>query len=205
MKRTRANWVLSSSLASLLAGCAAHVDLSAPPAMAPMEARVDAYNQLRGLSYHETTTTTYGSLGASSTSHSADYMQLANGTRVYFPEDVLPVVAEDSAPARSAVASESKRGTAHLLTLGAVLSVAAGVALALIPIATSKEGDVNGTPVLVGLGLGILGGAGFGIAAHFVSESAQDEAATTYETYDIGLRSRLGLCGGDGSPVDCRR
>ncbi len=190
----------------LLVGCAAHVDLRAPPAIAPVEARVDAYNQLRGLSYHSTTTTTYGTFGAGMASHSIDYLQLANGTRVYYPEDLIPVVAEDSPPAKAAEASVSKRGTARLLTLGAVLSVAAGIALAVLPIATAKDGNVNGTPILFGLGIGIFGGVGFSIAAHFVGESAQDEAATTYETYDRGLLERLNLCeSGADSVAACRR
>jgi hypothetical protein len=65
---------------------------------------------------------------------------------------------------------------------------------------------VNGTPIIFGLGIGIFGGAGFGIAAHFVGESAQDEAATTYETYDRGLLERLNLCeSGADSVADCRR
>jgi hypothetical protein len=178
--------------------------LTAPPASAPVQTRVDAYNQLKGLSYHETTVTTYGTFGGGSTSHSTDYMQLANGTRVYYPEDVLPVVAEDSPPAKAAEASQSKRETAHYLTLGAVAAVAAGIVLAVLPIATAKDGNVEGTPILIGLGVGLFGGAGLGIAAHFVGNSAQDEAATTYETYDTGLLQKLNLCAKDNGLADCR-
>ena len=71
-----------------LSGCAEHLELRAPPASAPAQERVAAYNELKGLSYHETTVTTIGTIG-SGTTHSTDYMQLANGGRVYYPEDLL--------------------------------------------------------------------------------------------------------------------
>jgi hypothetical protein len=90
-----------------LTGCAEHIELQAPPATAPVQTRVTAYNALRGLSYHQTTVTTSGTMGASSTSHYTDYLQLANGGRVYYPVDVLPVVADDSPSAKAAQAYET--------------------------------------------------------------------------------------------------
>jgi flagellar basal body L-ring protein FlgH len=186
-----------------LTGCAAHVDLVAPPASAPLQSRVAAYDRLKGLSYHSTTITTYGPYGGS-TSHATDYMQLASGDRVYYPEDILPVVPDDSPAAKAADASRSKRDTTRTLTWLAVASVAAGAVLAITPIATAHDGNVDGTPVFAGLGLAILGGAGFAIAAHFVGESAEDEAATAYETYDAALLQRLNLCPNGSSLGDCR-
>jgi hypothetical protein len=188
----------------LLPGCAEHLELRAPPASAPTSERVGAYNELRGLSYHETTVTTVGTIGAA-TSHSTDYMQLANGGRVYYPEDLLPVVPEDSPSARAAHASRSKRDTAGMLTLGSVLSVAAGAVLVILPITQSDGGHINGTPILFGLGLALVGGIGFGIASHVVGQSAQDEAATAYETYDNSLLQRLNLCAQGDAVGDCAR
>jgi hypothetical protein len=188
-----------------LTGCASHVDLVAPPATASVQTRVEAFDKLKGISYHSTTITTVGVYGGASTGHSTDYMQLANGERVYFPEDILPVVPEDSPSAKAAEASRSKRDTTRTLTWLAIASVAAGAVLAITPIATAHNGNVDGTIVLGGLGLAILGGAGFGIAAHFVGESAEDEAATAYETYDAGLAQKLNLCGREGQLNDCGR
>jgi hypothetical protein len=148
--------------------------------------------------------TTIGTMG-SGTTRSTDYMQLANGGRVYYPEDLLPVVPDDSPPAKAAHASRSKRDTAGMLTLGSVLSVAAGAVLVILPLTQSSQGHVNGTPILFGLGLAVFGGAGFGIASHFVSESAQDEAATAYETYDRSLLDRLNLCAQGDALADCNR
>jgi hypothetical protein len=187
-----------------LTGCAAHVDLVAPPSSASVDSRVAAYDRLKGLSYHSTTVTTYGAMGGS-TGHSTDYMQLANGERVYFPEDILSVVPDESPAAKAADASRSKRDTARTLTWLAVAAVAAGAVLAITPIATSHGGNVDGTPVLAGLGLAILGGAGFAIAAHFVGESAEDEAATAFETYDAALLQRLNLCAQGNGLGDCGR
>jgi len=171
--------VLASSVVFCFAttACASHVELRAPPASAPLQTRAEAYDQLKGLSYHETTITTFGTVG-SGTSHSTDYLQLANGTRVYYPEDLLPIVADDSPTAKAAHASESKRETAHLLTWGSVASVAAGVVLMVLPFTQASGGHINGTPILFGLGIALIGGLGFGIASHVVAESAEDEAAT---------------------------
>jgi hypothetical protein len=165
---------------------------------------VTAYNALRGLSYHQTTVTTFGTMGASSTSHYTDYLQLANGGRVYYPEDVLPVVADDSPSAKAAQASESKRETARILSLSAIASVIAGATLVVLPLTqTSSSGHVNGTPIAIGVGLALFGGLGFGIASHFVRESAQDEAATAFETYDLSLLKRLNLCPQGDALANC--
>jgi len=148
----------------VLTGCAAHVDLQAPPASASVRTRVAAYDQLKGLSYHQTTVTTFGTMG-SSTSHSTDYLQLANGTRVYYAEDLLVI----------------------------------------LPFTQSSPDHINGTPIAFGLGLAVVGGLGFGLAAHFVGEDAQDEAATAYETYDRSLLERLNLCVRGDALGDCGR
>jgi hypothetical protein len=199
----RAAWITGVGAWALI-GCAAHVDLQAPPASAPVQTRLDAYEKLESLSYHQSTITTIGRFG-SSTTHSTDYMQLANGTRVYYPEDVLPVVPEDSPTAVAAQASQSKRDTARILTLASIVSAVAGVALIVLPFTQSSAGHVSATPIFIGLGVGILGGSGFGFAAHAVGESSQDEAATAYETYDSSLLQRLGLCASGSGATGCRR
>jgi hypothetical protein len=186
----------------LLTGCASHVDLTAPPPLAPVSARVAAYEDLKGLSYRSTTVTTYGSFGPTTT-HSTDYMQLANGARVYYPEDILPVVAEGSPPAVAAEASKSKRETAGWLALASALSVVGGLTVAVVGV--TSGGDSRGVPLALGLGIGFVGGLGFGLAARFVSASAQDEAATAFETYDRGLLQRLRLCASGDGLGDCGR
>ncbi|HZU83302.1 MAG TPA: hypothetical protein VE987_10315, partial [Polyangiaceae bacterium] len=184
-----------------LTGCASHADLIAPPPSAPLRSRLAAYDELKSLSYHSTTVTTYGSFG-SSTTRSTDYMQLANGTRVYYPEDILPVVPEGSAPANAAEASKSKRDLASVLALTSALSIAGGLALTVLSF-TSGSSDSRGTPIAIGLGVALGGGLGFGLAARFVGASAQDEAATAYETYDHGLLERLHLCEIGNGVDDC--
>jgi hypothetical protein len=194
-KAMRALWIVGAG-ACLLTGCAAHVDLTAPAADASLRSRVRAYDQLKSLSYHQTTTVVVGRFGASS-STSTDYMQLANGTRVYYPEDVLPVVPEGSPAAVAAQSSESNRNVATTLLLTGIAAGIAGTVVAVVPFTQPNDsGQVNLTPVFVGLG--IVGAAAIvelisGVFRH----SSADDAATAYETYDASLLQKLQVCAGD--------
>jgi hypothetical protein len=53
------------------------------------------------------------------TSKQVDYLQLADGRRVYYPEDLLPVVSEESPAAVAADSSSSARMAADLGVPGA--------------------------------------------------------------------------------------
>src|SRR5262245_10352001 len=94
---------------SLTAACHQHVALEAPTAAAPEAERVVAYSKLRPLSYHETKTTLTSDWAGVMTQRNVDYLQLAGGQRIYFPEDLLDVVPSDSPAGRAASDSHSSR------------------------------------------------------------------------------------------------
>jgi expansin (peptidoglycan-binding protein) len=133
-----------------------------------------------------------------------DYMQLANGQRVYYPEDILSVVPEASASALAAESSASARSTATTLSGVAMAAYLVGGVVMLLPILNHDVSTpINTTPIYIGGGL-VLSGLVMHLAGMGYRSSANDEAATAFETYDAGLRERLSLCGHDGALGSCR-
>jgi len=204
MNRTRKLCSVLCLGSSLTAACHEHVALQAPTSEAPEAARVEAYSKLRPLSYHETTTWMAGDLLGTTTERHVDYLQLAGGQRLYYPEDILDVVPLDSPAARAASDSRSNRQLGNGLQLGGAAALTAGIALALFSLFTvDASGNVNTTPLYFGLG---ITGVGLGLftAAHFVGNSAADDASTAFETYEPSLRKQLDLCLEDEQVHDCR-
>src|SRR5262245_19311480 len=109
-------WALKLSLCALVsAGCHEHVELRAPSRDASLEERERSYESLRPLSMHETHTTYLRNGVPVGASRSTDYLQLQNGRRVYYAEDIQPVVAETSPAWTAAAQSQSARSTANIL------------------------------------------------------------------------------------------
>ncbi len=99
--------------------------------------------------------------------------------------------------------SRSSRKLGTGLQLGGAATITAGLALALVSLlSVDSSGEPPKTPLFIGLGLS-LGGVGLLTGAHFVSNSAADEAATAFETYEPSLRQRLDLCIEDEQVYDC--
>lgn len=183
------------AIATVLNGCHSHVTLAVPPPTAPQSVRLASYQKLRSLSYHTTETTIYqsGVIPISDTK-TTDYMQLANGMRVYYPEDIKPVVDAESPSARAADASVSKRSVAGYLGIAALASLVGGMALALSSAGSTNDvGEPNRTPMFIGIGIAAVGTLGFGFAAQAVATSSQEEAATSFETYNADLSQHLRL------------
>ena len=121
-------------------------------------------------------------------------MQLADGTRVYYAENILPVVPKGSPSAVAAERSESKRTTAGTLQGIAFAGIVIGTGVVVAPILSRDSGEeFSPTPLYVGAGLVLASGILFFIGRSFRSDS-HDEAATAFEMYDAGLRQHLGLC-----------
>lgn len=123
---------LACLVASLLGCSVQHVSLSAPPSSAPPPERVKAYERLRPLSTAEARTGIRGAAPAS-VLRTSEALQLAGGQRVEQPEDLLPVLPENSDAAQAARRSRSHEKTAWWLTAGGVVLLAAGAAVALSP------------------------------------------------------------------------
>jgi hypothetical protein len=192
-----------------LTGCAAHVAFPrAPPRDAPYVARVQAYNAYRPLAVQYTTTVSNSRYGGSSVSTVATGLLLANGTRVVYPEDLIPL-AGDPSPMTN-MARETLRvqsiGTALVWSGFGALLVGTGLVVGgfMSLFTGSVSGNSAALPLMVTGGafmltapiiLTLIGG-GFGVAAARNRETA-------YQLFEPSLRQNLGLCG-DGTQLgDC--
>ena len=188
---------VSLRVPALLVGCAAcisHANLSPPSVGGSADDRLAAYQRLAPRGF-----------GSFQNHHANDigFLVLGDGTRVYFPEDLAPVVPEGSPTARAA---EGHRGAwsraKHWLKVGAVGMVGA-VVVPTVALATMRDGDMR-TEVMVGgaaTGL-VIGVWGFGAAAVNLVES-NGERASAFLTYDDALRAQLRLCIAGLEVYDC--
>ena len=182
----------SAFLCFLLAsGCASHVTLSVPGPDAPLAQRTETYRALRSVS---ATQTTYAQPGAAPSFDNE--MELANGTVVSYPEDILPVVPEESESAEYVRRSLSKQSTGR--TCG-WLSFASSVAFAAVVLGAISAKSGRSTLADVGLVTTGASTAGFGIANYFFLRSASDDAMEAYRHYNDGLQKKLSICVG----ADC--
>jgi hypothetical protein len=190
------------------AACHEHIELRAPESSAPEPARLRAYQELAPLSYHETQVAYVSGYGFPvGTVKKTDYLQLADGRRVYYAEDILPVVPDDSPAALAANDSSSNRHLSNLLYAGGVAAIVAGAALMVAPFVThdpASQEPFNWTPALVGLGISIGGGVGLLSASSIVDNNSQDQAASAFETYEPAVRKKLALCRDGDRVYACR-
>jgi len=196
------HWITPGVRLALLAlmatsACHEHVQLRAPDQVASLEARVESYGQLRPLSMHQTHTTyLQGGVAVGSASRT-DYLQLANGKRVYHAEDLLPLVPETSPTAVAAREAASKQATANtLIGVGITANVVgAGVMVGGI-FSGMGEGNSLGSamPYIITGGVIVIAGSVMNLVSGSYRRSANDESTTAFTTYDASLRQRLGIC-----------
>jgi hypothetical protein len=194
------------ALSLILVGCEPHQQLNAPPATASEAERLAAYGKLQPLSMHSTDITYLRGGVAVGHEREVDYLQIADGRRVYHAEDILPVVAEDSPAATAAKRSSSKRQLGDALYWGGVAALTAGAVLFLTPLFLEDDeqtGEPSFNPPLALSGGLMLGGGALIIIAKLPSRSGHDEAQTAFETYEPALRKKLNLCVIEGVLVAC--
>jgi len=174
---------------AVLSGCASHVNLSVPPASAPLATRAEAYRALHSTLAVQTNT----SLGSGGASFDNE-MLLGDGTTVAYAEDILPVVPEHSLSADYARRSLSKRSTGHTCAWISALSAIAFGAI-VVGVASSTG---SGTNALEKTGLAVTGlsAAGFGIANYIFLSNSSDDAMEAYRHYNDGLQQKLSICVG---------
>jgi len=186
-----------------LGGCAnfPHVEVSAPNADAPLEERLEAYQRL------STTSTSAPMVVRVDPSHPAQ-ITLSDGTQVYWSEDLLPVVSEDSPTAKAAQKANRIRTTAK--TIGIISSIATLVGGAMLfgPVLASvisdREPSKGATGVALTGGFLSAGGIGVSITGQVKANTAARENAWAFGTYNLDLRRRLGICRTkSGDMVDC--
>ena len=173
-----------------------HVQLPTLRSDGPYAVRANAYNQLRPVHLQYTTTVQYTRYGSvQSTSTTATRLLLANGTSVYFPEDLLPAVGPNSVTALEAREADRAGTIGNTLLWSGVLGslVGAGVATAAF-LSNGGPGPVNWPMFGVGSALLLAGPITVTIGAVYRGNSAIHRE-TAFQTYDQSLRLNLGLCG----------
>jgi hypothetical protein len=173
----------------LAAGCRPHVKLTLPPANASFHERAEAYRKLRP---EKMRSTTYVGVGVVNTSSRAmDYLQLGSGERIYYPEDLRPLVRKESPTAAFIDKSVGRRTLGLALVGGVVVLLATGAALSGSYVMADPE---KRDKTLLWGGLGCVGaGIGLGITAQWAGSSSTDAAEEAYRTYDSELRLQLGI------------
>jgi hypothetical protein len=190
-------------LALMFTACAPHVVLAVPPATAPVVERERAYEQLKAESVHQTTFI-HSAESRMSDSKFTDYLTLANGQRVYFPEDIEPVVAPNSPADVAARSSASKHSWAFGLAMGAIGALATGAVISALALSNREaNGDIDMTLLFTGLGVGLGGGVLFGSAAKAFHSLAEADGETAFGAYNSALIEKLQICVRDHSVAEC--
>jgi len=196
----RARWV---AVIGLVSACSKpHLVLPAvSPNMTP-EQRVQMFQELHARR-ELTTTTTMCMRGCSTNVEKTMY--LANGTEVYYPEDLLPVVASDSITAR-AVRNVHQQRRRSLLYGGIALASAIGIFAIWVSVNNrfQDRGEID-LSTFEERGLLVSGGGlligGFGTMYHQRQEVKYWGEAN--ENYNTGLAQRLGVCTSGFAVVPC--
>lgn len=169
-----------------------HVVLSLPPADAPLKQREHAYAELRPVTLEQREVTFHRRIIARRQTY-VDFVELANGTRVWAPEDLRPLVPIDSVVARSAMRSVRARRTAETLRVVGSLGLIAGFVAASAGLLRS---DDDSRPRMIGFGLGAMGlGLAMHISSRYAKQSEEDAAQETYSHFDEALRTQLAVGG----------
>ncbi|HUQ04959.1 MAG TPA: hypothetical protein VM261_20795 [Kofleriaceae bacterium] len=200
MNRGRSVFV-ATTLVAALSGCF-HVALQAPPRDAPVEARVAAYQQLRQTGQlHTITTNQYGA----QVDHEVDLVT-ASGMTVKHADDLIPVLDEHSAAARTARASGSARQKKWLWIVGGTVVSTVGFGMMWSGMNANfddPDGMAGQDRANLGIGLGIGGAVAGAIGWYYYRHVEVSQRAATFANYDDGLRARLDLCVQGLQLVDC--
>lgn len=169
---------------ALLVACKPHVNLVPPPPNATPDQRVQAFEQLHATSEKTTwTTSCRGGGGCSTTVEKTLY--LANGTRVYHEEDLLPVLPPNSESAREVRAAQRARSRQLAWGLGG-----AGVFVASFIVFAKTDPESPGLVLGVGFGAALVGA----FMAYKYHYEAADHVGRANETYNAGLAETLRVC-----------
>jgi hypothetical protein len=202
--RPTARAAVAALAPTLLLACGpAHVQLATPPPSANVVERAATYEQLRplGTSTQTDVIMTPNMLLVTQ----SEFLQLADGTRVYHPDDLEPVVADDSATGRAIRDYRDAKASSRRWRNGTLIAMAAGVAAATvggIVLSNDEESGVGGALFLSGGLVTIF--SPLGLLGTIVPErEARDARRTAFFTYDASLRQAMNLCVDGMRVVDC--
>lgn len=184
-------YVLTLVFLVVSVGCMQHVKLELPPpATAPVEERVQAFEQLKPRIYHEfRTVNQFGATVSSSTS-----LLLANGKKVYYPEDLLPVVGPDSLLKDPIAKYFEHLRLSNALSWSGITVEIIGLGVYLGGISNDFRGGHYEFGATSGVGLGlVLVGLAAVMAGVYYGFRAEEDRATAFDLYREALLNRLEL------------
>jgi len=208
--RVTAALTCAATAISLTAGCSRpRAMLTAPASNAPAAERMQAYERLSARG----TVSMAGPGIRTVLRGTSRFLALGDGSRVYYPEDLLPVVSADSATARASERSGRARRASNAWLTVAILGISVGATLWVAGIASATnndgfddEGRLDDDPVpasaYVGAALALASGLAIFPTVHY-RRVARDERLSAFVTYDDSLRGRLALCIDGTRLVDC--
>ncbi len=200
-------------MSAALVGCGGPTKLvlSAPPPTAPLEARLEAYQQLQpvGAEIHSYYKKSRDGMSERFLSSRAAYIRLGGGEEVHYPEELLPLVPRNSPTARSILQSQEYRATSVSFRRWALASAGVGFLGGVVGLSSAMDLD-PGTPRTVALvsvgtiaGALLLGGLGMYVVSGYNNSQAEEHRANAFRTYEPDLRKRLNLCPRGEELVDC--
>ena len=196
------SYVAAAGLICVSACGPPHVALDAPARSAPPEARLSAYEKLRPRSPLEAQGAPRGEIPRSYL-RTTDAIELGSGAKVHYARDLRPVLDEQSTAAREADLEASRSTAADVLTAAGAVLLVVGTAVAVSPFVTTDKGEALPTqPIFVGTGLAVLSIPAFLFASER-RRSAADARSNAFETYELGLKRRLDLCGYEPNVAPC--
>lgn len=148
---------------------------------------LDAYKKLRPRGQMNVVTVQNGM----AVSNTTEYIILGNGSRVYYAEDLLAVVNEDSPTAKAARRSKADLESSKNWGWGYWAGTTAG--LVAMTGGVISDSDASVSLLLVGAALAVGSNAAL-IGSLIYGKRAQDEKATAFTTYSDDLREKLELC-----------
>jgi len=193
MNHRLASALLAAALA-LSAACGG-VSLQAPPRDASADDRLAAYHRLEPAAKNAAGAGTWvGGLGG---------LLLSDGHVVEDPDDLLPVVGDDSVTARAARRAARQRRAKHWM-IGISLATAAVGAAILVPVGDRQTSPHDRDRTWIAGGAILLVApliAYFGVS--YYSRRERVSRAAAFSTYDASLRARLRLCTRGFDVIDC--
>lgn len=182
-------------------GCLPHVDLRPPAPNFTPEQRVAMYNALHGDSERSTITTTCNRGGCSSNEQRS--IILANGTEVYHPEDLLPLLPANSVAVRHIEAADQAANRKYWSSFGAVASVAIGAPVMFSGFSMDPSVPNDTTRTEIGTAILLGGGLLFTGLWYYFHHVELSETTGAHYTYNAGLAETLNVCVSGMQVIPC--